>query len=126
MGYDDIETGFGQTAQLYPGIGAEENELRWGFIRKVYGILSVQLVLTTIVASFVVLIPAVTAFFLNTPGLLIFCAVLPMICKFCCYHSLPFLFCPKISLTVDQYINFELMLLSLLLTHCLSVSLYLV
>ncbi|CAL5400637.1 unnamed protein product [Camellia sinensis] len=39
----DIEEG-----TLYPGLGYGENQLRWGFIRKVYGILAAQLVLTTV------------------------------------------------------------------------------
>ncbi|KAF5950874.1 hypothetical protein HYC85_012867 [Camellia sinensis] len=48
----DIEEG-----TLYPGLGYGENQLRWGFIRKVYGILAAQLVLTTVVSSITVLYP---------------------------------------------------------------------
>ncbi|KAH9623894.1 hypothetical protein KSS87_003110 [Heliosperma pusillum] len=42
----DIEEG----EVLYPGLGYGENQLRWGFVRKVYGILSAQLILTTLVS----------------------------------------------------------------------------
>lgn len=80
-GYGDIETGFGQTAALYPGIPADENVLRWGFIRKVYGILSVQLVLTTVVAAMVVLNPPISLFFATHSWSLLFIAFLPLICK---------------------------------------------
>ncbi|CAA6663559.1 unnamed protein product [Spirodela intermedia] len=38
----DLESG-----GLYPGISHGENQLRWGFVRKVYGILAAQIVLTT-------------------------------------------------------------------------------
>lgn len=81
MGFDDLEAGFGPNKLLYPGIGAEENALRWGFIRKVYGILSVQLVLTTIVAGFVVMYEPIKEFFLQTPGLVLFLAFVPLISK---------------------------------------------
>ncbi|RVW55446.1 BI1-like protein [Vitis vinifera] len=46
----DLEEG-----TLYPGLSYGENELRWGFIRKVYGILAAQILLTTLVSSFTVL-----------------------------------------------------------------------
>ncbi|KAK6930063.1 Bax inhibitor 1-related [Dillenia turbinata] len=46
----DLEEG-----RLYPGIGAGENQLRWGFIRKVYGILATQIVLTTVVSAVTIL-----------------------------------------------------------------------
>lgn len=39
---------------LYPGADSLDNTLRWGFIRKVYSIIALQLVLTTCVAAFVV------------------------------------------------------------------------
>jgi len=44
----DIE---GASDQLAPGMSKGENILRWGFIRKVYGIVAMQLLLTTIVAA---------------------------------------------------------------------------
>mmetsp|Transcript_32260 Transcript_32260/g.91477 ORF Transcript_32260/g.91477 Transcript_32260/m.91477 type:complete len:264 (-) Transcript_32260:321-1112(-) len=36
---------------LAPGMSKGENILRWGFIRKVYGIVSAQLILTTVVSA---------------------------------------------------------------------------
>lgn len=50
---DEIDLESGET--LYPGISYGENQLRWGFIRKGYGILAAQLVLTTVVSAFMVL-----------------------------------------------------------------------
>jgi hypothetical protein len=109
-GFDnDIEKGFGQTPALYPGIGADENTLRWGFIRKVYGILSVQFVLTTVVAGFVVLSTPVSQFFQANPISIIVLAFLPLIllCPLYAYqqsHPLNLillgLFTVSISLTV--------------------------
>lgn len=36
---------------LVPGLNKLDNMLRWGFIKKVYGIISAQMILTVIVAS---------------------------------------------------------------------------
>ncbi|CAK7323763.1 unnamed protein product [Dovyalis caffra] len=49
----DLEAGNGET--LYPSLSLGENRLRWGLIRKVYGILVARLVLTTIVSVVTVL-----------------------------------------------------------------------
>jgi FtsH-binding integral membrane protein len=76
---DDIETG---NAGLYPGISAEDNVLRWAFIRKVYGILSTQMVLTTAVAAVIVFSIPVRDFFASSPGLLLAIAFLPLVCEF--------------------------------------------
>jgi FtsH-binding integral membrane protein len=78
---DDIEKGLGQSTALYPGIAADENELRWGFIRKVYGILSVQFVLTTVVAGLVVLSASVNQFIQANPASVLVLAFLPLVCK---------------------------------------------
>lgn len=77
--FDDLEAGFG--GRLYPGIGADENTLRWGFIRKVYGILSVQILLTTLVAGSVVYFEGLKTFFQQTPGLVLFLAFVPLLSK---------------------------------------------
>jgi FtsH-binding integral membrane protein len=77
--FDDIEKGFGQSTALYPGIAADENKLRWGFIRKVYGILSVQFVLTTVVAGLVVLSASVNQFFQSNPASVLVLAFLPLV-----------------------------------------------
>jgi hypothetical protein len=78
--FDDLEAGFG--GRLYPGIGEDENTLRWGFIRKVYGILSVQILLTTLVAGSVVYFEGLKTFFQQTPALVLFLAFVPLISKF--------------------------------------------
>jgi hypothetical protein len=80
-GYGDIESAVGQPAALYPGIPGDENVLRWAFIRKVYGILSVQLVLTTLVSGIVVFTPAVLLFLQSNGWSLIFISILPLICE---------------------------------------------
>lgn len=48
-GGGDVESGL-----LYPGQDSLDATLRWGFVRKVYGIIAAQLVLTAIVAAVVV------------------------------------------------------------------------
>ncbi|KAH9561072.1 hypothetical protein CY35_06G143300 [Sphagnum magellanicum] len=108
-GYGDIESAVGQPAALYPGIPGDENVLRWAFIRKVYGILSVQLVLTTLVSAIVVFTPAVLLFLQSNGWSLIFISILPLIlmCPLYYYHQshpinliLLGLFTVAISLTV--------------------------
>lgn len=60
MGKGDIEAGFSQSQNnaLYPYM-IESPELRWGFIRKVYVIISIQLLFTAAFASiFIFFTPA--------------------------------------------------------------------
>ncbi|KAL6191086.1 hypothetical protein ACLB2K_037478 [Fragaria x ananassa] len=71
----DIESG----ELLYPGISKGENQLRWGFIRKVYGILSAQLLLTTAISFVTVLYTPVNDLLKGSPGLLMFFAFLPLV-----------------------------------------------
>ncbi|XP_009804930.1 protein LIFEGUARD 4-like isoform X1 [Nicotiana tabacum] len=59
---DDVEGG---ARPLYPTM-LESPELRWGFIRKVYSILSLQLLLTIAVASVVVTVHPIAHFFVST------------------------------------------------------------
>ncbi|XP_065863472.1 BI1-like protein [Euphorbia lathyris] len=73
----DLEAGNGET--LYPGLSLGENQLRWGLIRKVYGILSVQLVLTTIVSAVTVLYTPINNLLAESPGLLLFLCIVPFI-----------------------------------------------
>lgn len=73
----DLESG----ETLYPGLGYGENELRWGFIRKVYGILAVQLLLTTVVSAFVVSSPSIIDLLRGNSGLLLFLCLIPLICN---------------------------------------------
>jgi protein lifeguard len=72
----DLEAG--ESSLLYPGISRGENELRWGFVRKVYGILCAQLLLTTAVSAAVVFSPGLNSFLLNSPAALAV-IVLPLI-----------------------------------------------
>ncbi|XP_042518393.1 BI1-like protein, partial [Macadamia integrifolia] len=85
-----------------------ENEL-WGFIRKVYGILSAQIVLTTIVSSATVLYTPMNELLKGSSGLLLFFAFLPLILMWPLYiyhqkHPLNFiflgLFTASLSITV--------------------------
>ncbi|KAK6913988.1 Bax inhibitor 1-related [Dillenia turbinata] len=79
MGKHDIETGNG--GQLYPNM-MESPELRWAFIRKVYTILSMQFVLTAVVAGLIVFIRPFAWFMVSTPlgfGLYITIVVLSVI-----------------------------------------------
>lgn len=70
----DLEEG-----TLYPGLSYGENELRWGFIRKVYGILAAQILLTTLVSSFTVLYSPLNLLLRGNSGLLLFLIFLPFI-----------------------------------------------
>ncbi|PWA48689.1 bax inhibitor-1 family protein [Artemisia annua] len=72
----DLEQG---TITLYPGISHGENVLRWGFIRKVYGILAAQMVLTTLVSFATVLYAPVNEMLRGNSGLLLFMVFLPFI-----------------------------------------------
>ncbi|KAG8044342.1 hypothetical protein GUJ93_ZPchr0481g2891 [Zizania palustris] len=69
----DLEAGTGET--LYPGISRGESALRWGFVRKVYGILAAQLLLTTAVSALTVLHPTLNATLSSSPTLALVLAV---------------------------------------------------
>lgn len=75
--YARMEAGIPET--LYPGATPVENTLRLGFIRKVYGILSAQMVLTAIVSGFVALTPGVQGWIAANPGLHMLSAFMPII-----------------------------------------------
>eukprot|EP00245_Coleochaete_scutata_P014738 TRINITY_DN6370_c0_g1_i1.p1 TRINITY_DN6370_c0_g1~~TRINITY_DN6370_c0_g1_i1.p1 ORF type:complete len:236 (-),score=40.56 TRINITY_DN6370_c0_g1_i1:609-1316(-) len=69
---EDIETG-----SFLAGSSAEfDSNLRWGFVRKVYGILSVQFILTAIVGCTVVFNKELREGILGSTGILIALAVL--------------------------------------------------
>lgn len=59
---DDVESG---TRPLYPMM-MESPELRWSFIRKIYTIISIQLLLTIAVAAVVVTVHPISEFFATT------------------------------------------------------------
>ncbi|KAL3849897.1 hypothetical protein ACJIZ3_011779 [Penstemon smallii] len=61
-GKDDIESG---REPLYPMM-LESPELRWSFIRKIYSIVSIQLILTVAIASVVVTVHPISHFFTST------------------------------------------------------------
>ncbi|KAL3531311.1 hypothetical protein ACH5RR_010633 [Cinchona calisaya] len=63
MWKDDLESGVRQP--LYPMM-LESPELRWSFIRKVYSIITLQLILTVAVAAVVVSVPRIPLFFTTT------------------------------------------------------------
>lgn len=60
----DLEVG---ARPLYPMM-LESPELRWSFIRKIYSILAVQLLVTIAVAAVVVSVPPIATFFVSTGG----------------------------------------------------------
>lgn len=75
----DIETG-----QLYPSM-VENAQFRWAFIRKVYIIIAIQMILTAIVASVVVFVRPISHYLVSTPsGLAIYIVILisPIISNF--------------------------------------------
>lgn len=74
----DIESG----DKLYPGIGHGENQLRWGFIRKVYGILAAQILLTTAVSAATVLYAPINDLLRGNSGLLLFLIFTPFLCEY--------------------------------------------
>ncbi|KAG6574962.1 BI1-like protein, partial [Cucurbita argyrosperma subsp. argyrosperma] len=76
--------------QFYP-IMMDSPQLRWAFIRKVYTIISMQLLLTTAVAAAVVFIRPIPIFFVKTtPGLIAYIGILVftfiVLCPLYAYH----------------------------------------
>ncbi|KAF9607166.1 hypothetical protein IFM89_032388 [Coptis chinensis] len=78
-GFTSVSKGDLEEGTLYPGLSYGENELRWGFIRKVYGILSAQILLTTLVSSLTVLYTPLNNLLQGSSGLLFLFAILPLI-----------------------------------------------
>ncbi|KAK8571955.1 hypothetical protein V6N12_028021 [Hibiscus sabdariffa] len=74
----DLESG----ETLYPGLSYGENELRWAFVRKVYGILAAQLLLTTMIFAIAVLSPPINDLLRGNSGILVFLSLVPLICIF--------------------------------------------
>ncbi|EPS68151.1 hypothetical protein M569_06622, partial [Genlisea aurea] len=120
----DLESG----ESLYPGIGRGENRLRWGFIRKVYGILAAQILITTAVSAVTVLYAPVNDLLRGSPGLMMFLIFTPFILMWPLYiyrqkHPLNLvflgLFTTSLSLTVgvscantEGYIVLEALILT--------------
>ncbi|KAM1168822.1 hypothetical protein ACFX13_031385 [Malus domestica] len=87
-GYTDVGTNSdGKAAEvniesgelLYPGLSKGENQLRWGFICKMYGILAAQIVLTTMISFVTVLYAPINYFLKGSPRIRIFFAILPLL-----------------------------------------------
>ena len=76
---------------LVPGIGRTENALRWGFIKKVYGIVATQLLLTALVGAIIYTVQPVQNFVLGSPAFQITFAILPLVgersCPPCSPHA---------------------------------------
>nr|DAD19638.1 TPA_asm: hypothetical protein HUJ06_021101 [Nelumbo nucifera] len=69
----DVEAG---SRQLYPMM-LESPELRWAFIRKVYSILTIQLLLTIAVAAVVVSVHPIATFFVSSgPGFALYIVII--------------------------------------------------
>jgi FtsH-binding integral membrane protein len=70
---------------LVPGMSKTENMLRWGFIKKVYGIIACQVLLTSVVASVIYLNQPIQNFVLNSPAFQLTFAILPLVGLFPLY-----------------------------------------
>lgn len=69
----DVESG---NRVLYPSM-TENPQLRWAFIRKIYAIVSMQLLLTVAVAGVIVFVRPIAVFFVSTtPGLVLYIVLL--------------------------------------------------
>ncbi|BAT85473.1 hypothetical protein VIGAN_04302600 [Vigna angularis var. angularis] len=87
----DVESGGGGDRPLYPNM-LENPQYRWSFIRKVYCILTFQLLLTVAVAAVVVFVRPIPHFIVSTtPGLVLYCVLIfiPFItlCPLYYYHQ---------------------------------------
>uniref|UniRef100_A0A9I9EAS7 BI1-like protein n=1 Tax=Cucumis melo TaxID=3656 RepID=A0A9I9EAS7_CUCME len=76
--------------EIYPMM-MESPQLRWGFIRKVYAIISMQLLLTAAVAAAVVFIRPIPNFFVKTtPGIIAYIGIVIftfiVLCPLYAYH----------------------------------------
>ncbi|KAK9160864.1 hypothetical protein Syun_007205 [Stephania yunnanensis] len=85
----DLEKGNPQG--LYPSM-TESPDLRWGFIRKIYAILSIQMLLTVAVAAVVVFVHPIAPFFVSSPaGLAVYIVLcftpLIVLCPLYYYHQ---------------------------------------
>eukprot|EP00898_Chlorokybus_atmophyticus_P002504 jgi/Chlat1/3254/Chrsp22S03432 len=110
--YNDLEAG-GST--LFPGLSEADSEMRWGFVRKVYGILSMQFLLTVIVSSIMVFSEPVNRLVTSNQAFLIVAMLLPfavMIPLYCYRYHHPLnlvllgLWTVAISLTVGVACSF--------------------
>ncbi|KAI3806017.1 hypothetical protein L1987_21907 [Smallanthus sonchifolius] len=85
----DLETGPNRT--LYPMM-LESLELRWSFIRKIYSIVAIQLLLTVAVGAIVVSYHPIVTFLTTTSGglacyILLIITPFIILCPLCYYHQ---------------------------------------
>lgn len=85
----DVEQGPAQP--LYP-VMLESPELRWAFVRKVYSIISLQLLVTVVVAAIFVFVHPVAKFFVTTSGglalyILLILTPFVVLCPLYYYHQ---------------------------------------
>lgn len=90
-GKNDVESGDRGGGALYPTM-LESPQLRWAFIRKVYAIVALQLLMTVAVAAVVVFVRPISVFFATTTAGLVLWIVLlitPFIvlCPLFYYHQ---------------------------------------
>lgn len=78
---NNVDVEMGNNGQLYPGM-QENPQLRWGFIRKVYSILCLQLLITFGVAVAMTLIQPVREFLRTSTGLYVMIGI--MVFTFIC------------------------------------------
>ncbi|CAO2826508.1 unnamed protein product [Amaranthus hypochondriacus] len=89
MWKNDIEGG--SHSQLYP-VMFENPQLRWGFIRKVYSIIAIQLLATVVVGAIVVSYHPIAHFFTSSPGglacyIILIITPLIVLCPLYYYHQ---------------------------------------
>ncbi|XP_042430621.1 protein LIFEGUARD 4-like [Zingiber officinale] len=105
----DVE--IGASAGLYPNM-MESSELRWGFIRKVYLIVAMQILITIIIAAVMNIVPSIHVFFVSRTSNSIILAFVIMI--------LPLLvMIPMVFLSNRHPVN---MILLVLFTICMGMS----
>ncbi|KAK4355775.1 hypothetical protein RND71_024746 [Anisodus tanguticus] len=130
----DLEEGT-TSSLLFPGIGNAENELRWGFIRKVYYILASQIILTTVVSAVAVFYTPINNLLRGNTILLVILIFLPLILLLPLYfyrekHPLNFVFLGLFTITLSIGIgvscantNGKIVLEALILTSAVVLAL---
>ena len=78
----DLEAGL--DGGLYPGIGLTDNAMRWQFIRKIYTLVSAQLVFTACISACFIFIPDVKGFVASNDNFwfIITAMILPFVSKY--------------------------------------------
>ncbi|KAI7998831.1 Protein LIFEGUARD 4 [Camellia lanceoleosa] len=96
----DLEAG--ENGRLYPSM-TENPQLRWSFIRKVYSILAIQLLLTVAIGAIAVFVHTIPKFMLHTtPGIVLY--VLTLIVPF-------IILCPLYAFHKQHPVNLILLMM---------------